>query len=274
MGCLRRLRRSINPVKLCLENFIRSSVSKDPPRQAVAPDLNIRDLLCGIAVDPFSLGNESPYDTVVPLVRTLLTGRVRGSEVHQRICQFLQFREPGEFKSVIRGNSLEQAIDKVKKVRPSDLSENQTDMLKKMNRDILDYAMKNNESNEVAMLMHEGVKVSKPIKGDYRSVDIMVDADGYHILMSSNYRSVTLSHNHPSYFSSDDLFIFMKYPSIKSMAVVTNRGKVWYINKKDNYDDEEGIDAFFEFGRRHKDWDDRRIVRVFLREYSSMIERN
>jgi len=155
LGCLRRLRRSINPVKLCLENFIRSSVSKDPPRQAVAPDLNIRDLLCGIAVDPFSLGNESPYDTVVPLVRTLLTGRVRGSEVHQRICQFLQFREPGEFKSVIRGNSLEQAIDKVKKVRPSDLSENQTDMLKKMNRDILDYAMKNNESNEVAMLMHE-----------------------------------------------------------------------------------------------------------------------
>ena len=64
MGGLRRLRRSINPVKLCFENFIRSSVSKGPPRQAVAPDLNIRDLLCGIAVDPFSLGNESPYDTV------------------------------------------------------------------------------------------------------------------------------------------------------------------------------------------------------------------
>ena len=64
-------------------------------------------VLSGIAVDPFSLGNESPYDTVVPLVRTLLTGRVRVSEVHQRICQFLQFREPGEFRSVIRGNSLE-----------------------------------------------------------------------------------------------------------------------------------------------------------------------
>ena len=84
-------------------------------------------------------------------------------------------------------------------------------MLKKMNRDILDYAMKNNESNEVAMLMHEGVKVSKPIKGDYRSVDIMADADGYHILMSSNYRSVTLSHNHPglSYFALAQVYIVM-----------------------------------------------------------------
>ena len=47
-----------------------------------------------------------------------------------------------------------------------------------------------------------------------------------------------LMHNHPgqSYFSMNDLSLFMHYDSVGIMSITTNQGKVWYIHKTVQFD--------------------------------------
>ncbi len=62
----------LNQIEMMLKKFIGRAISKEFPRQAVAPDFNLYDLLIGAAVDPFPLRDKSADESVVPLYRSLL----------------------------------------------------------------------------------------------------------------------------------------------------------------------------------------------------------
>lgn len=168
------------------------------------------------------------------------------------------------------------AIEKVGRIGPSATSEEELELMQQMNKIILKTAKEQNNSDEVAMALCEG-KMTRPVIGNRHSVDIFNDPDMYHIIKGkeAKARSVTLSHNHPglSYFSIDDMLIFAESRSIKTMGIVTNNGKVWYVTKKDNYKDEEVLKIFFKNVREHKD-DEKKAVESFLKEVYNMIERN
>lgn len=84
-----------------------------------------------------------------------------------------------------------------------------------------------------------------------------------------------LSHNHPglTYFSGDDLGVFLSYPSIKTIMVVTNMGKVWQLTKKDGYQDERMLECYWGIIKKNPGAKIDEIVALFLESTYKYIER-
>ena len=98
----------------------------------------------------------------------------------------------------------------------------------------------------------------------------------YHLLRTSEPQSLELLHNHPglSYFSMQDIRFFLKYDSIKTMTIVTNKGNVWYITKNEKYD-RKGVYDLMGSLTKEKNVDYDEVVEKFLKQsYNLGIERN
>lgn len=173
----------------------------------------------------------------------------------------------------------DQAIDKIKKVGASSCSPEELQLIQELNKEVLRVAKNYNDSNEVAIALVNG-ELSKPVLGEKEKVNIYADSDMYHILKGrdSKMRSVTLSHNHPglSYFSVHDLGFFVENPSIETMEVVTNQGKVWYLTKKDNYDDLKVLEIYKSTIKEYKDDAEKAVDTFVNRIYNvqKMIDKN
>ena len=184
--------------------------------------------------------------------------------------------ELSQHKDGDKVNITDQAIEKVKAVGPSNASEEERTLMQELNREILKISRDKNNGDEVAMALVNG-KFSEPVVGDVGKVNLYADPNMYHLLTSSEIgiRSVTLSHNHPglSYFSIHDIGIFVGSPNIKTIEVVTNAGKTWYITKKDNYDDIEAMNIYKAIIKENKD-DADKAVDSYLKRIYNMIEKN
>ena len=175
-------------------------------------------------------------------------------------------------------NITSQAINKIKNVRPTGYTEDEAHESMLVRQELLSYSKKYNNSNEVLALRKITNTEKTPtnfVKGTEDSVDFLGDSDTFHLLVNSSNRSLELVHNHPglSYFSMNDINIFMIYPSIKTMMIVTNQGKTWYINKLDNFNFEEAKSVMKDALEKYKDKDV--AIEKFLKKgYSFGIERN
>lgn len=175
-------------------------------------------------------------------------------------------------------NITSQAINKIKNVRPTGYTEDEAHESMLVRQELLSYSKKYNNSNEVLALRKITNTEKTPtnfVKGTEDSVDFLGDSDTFHLLVNSSNRSLELVHNHPglSYFSMNDINIFMIYPSIKTMMIVTNQGKTWYINKLDNFNFEEAKSVMKDILEKHEDKDV--AIEKFLKKgYSFGIERN
>ena len=167
------------------------------------------------------------------------------------------------------------AVNKVKAIRISGYTENELLKIQDMNKEILRNARENN-NNEVAMFLDKNWKISKPVLGNEHGVEILKDTDAQIALSTSPFRSIVLSHNHPSlsYFSADDIGIFISYPSISTMEVVTNAGKTWHIPKTSKYDDMEIMKLYKTIVKNNKGQPLDKIVDDFLSQTYNSIERN
>ena len=169
----------------------------------------------------------------------------------------------------------DQAIDKVGIVPIDQTSSDELREIQEMNKVILRTAMNQNNSNEVAMLWKSGEGVGHPVLGEKGSVDFLSDPEMSHTLRSSPMRSIVLSHNHPglTYFSCDDLGVFLSYPSIKTIMIVTNMGKVYQLTKKDGYQDEQMIEHYWDIIGKNPGAKIDKIVALFLESTYKYIER-
>lgn len=93
-----------------------------------------------------------------------------------------------------------------------------------------------NSSNEVMYILLGENPVR--IFGDQWGVDANTSNDARFLLNSSKPRSLTVLHNHPggSTFSLNDFNFFMGTPSVKTLTIVSNTGRVMYVTKTDSYD--------------------------------------
>lgn len=138
------------------------------------------------------------------------------------------------------------------------------------------FAQRENNSNEVACVIDLRTgQVTPFIKGSQDSINLLAQPDIYHWLNTCPDRTLEITHNHPgtSYFSLNDLNIFMRYPSVKTMTVVTNKGKTWYISKSSNLSIREAVQTMSVLRNRYIDNDE--LIEAFLKlGYSLGIERN
>lgn len=171
----------------------------------------------------------------------------------------------------------EQAIQKVPLVAPNGADYQTALFIQETHRDLLRFAQSQNDSNEVACLLDLTANERLPfVKGDQTSIDIEKDAASYHWLRSNPPRSVMLCHNHPgqSYFSLQDVAVFLKNDSIGTMSIVTNQGKVWTISKTAHFDCTRAFGELLHHqGAPENEWDD--IIDKFLKNgYTYGIERS
>ncbi|EYK64054.1 TPA: hypothetical protein ACK0TX_002076 [Staphylococcus aureus] len=96
-------------------------------------------------------------------------------------------------------------------------------------------AKENNDSNEVAYLL-KGAKVTK-VYGDQNSVSFVPGEKATELLFDSKPNSIVMLHNHPgqSGFSLNDLAVFTINNSIKTMTIVTNKGRIKFISKTEHF---------------------------------------
>lgn len=129
----------------------------------------------------------------------------------------------------------EQAIEKVKMVFIPGLSELEAKSVQIRHKELLEDAMKNNNSDETMYILNGSSKVS--IYGDRVSVNPNISTEAVFLLNSSPVNSLVVLHNHPglSSFSMNDLNFFMSNQSVRTLTIVTNQGKVMYITKTDAY---------------------------------------
>lgn len=161
----------------------------------------------------------------------------------------------------------DQAIQKVPLVAPNGADHQTALFIQETHRELLKFAQSQNDSNEVACLLDltANEKLSF-VKGDQTSIDIEKDAASYHWLKSKSPRSVMLCHNHPgqSYFSLQDVAVFLKNDSIGTMSIVTNQGKVWTISKTAHFDYDAAFAELRKYrGAAEKEWDD--VIDNFLK---------
>lgn len=168
------------------------------------------------------------------------------------------------------------AIQKVPLVAPNGADHQTAFFIQETHKELLRFAQTQNNSNEVACLLDltTGEKLDF-VKGDQVSVNVEADAASYHWLQSKSPKSLMLCHNHPgqSYFSMNDISVFMYYPQIKSLSIVTNQGKVWHITKLDRFDFDEARRAMENAIIKSKGNGDK-AVDLFLKEcYNYGVER-
>ena len=134
-------------------------------------------------------------------------------------------------KHDLKVNITPQAIEKVPLVNIPTLSDVENRNIQLMHKQLLEDAMKNNHSNEVAYILSKN-GVSK-VYGTENTVDFAKSHETELLLKLSSERSLDVLHNHPkgSTFSFNDVAFFMNTDSVRSLTIVTNQGKVMYLVK-------------------------------------------
>lgn len=134
-------------------------------------------------------------------------------------------------KHDLKVNITPQAIEKVPLVNIPTLSDVENRNIQLMHKQLLEDAMKNNHSNEVAYILSKN-GVSK-VYGTENTVDFAKSHETDLLLKLSPERSLDVLHNHPkgSTFSMEDIDFFVRTNSVRSLTIVTNQGKVMYLIK-------------------------------------------
>lgn len=173
------------------------------------------------------------------------TYRARASEWRGKVKQYREqlnsFEESHGFelkdvlsqakKHDLKVNITPQAIEKVPLVNIPALSDVENRNIQLMHKQLLEDAMKNNHSNEVAYILSKN-GVSK-VYGTENTVDFAKSHETELLLKLSPERSLDVLHNHPkgSTFSLEDIDFFVRTNSVRSLTIVTNQGKVMYLIK-------------------------------------------
>lgn len=171
----------------------------------------------------------------------------------------------------------DQAIDKVKTVPMNGVTDEVSEEVCKAHKDILKHSRKKNNNNEVACLVNviSGERYSL-VNGSNDEVCILKDTNSFHAMVTAESHELMLCHNHPacSYFSNRDILFFLGNKSIKVMSIVTNQGKVWFINKLEKYDTKAAWKLYAECSKKYGEDYDKAIGAFLKKGYTVGIERN
>ncbi|MFR3338898.1 MAG: phage minor capsid protein [Lachnospira pectinoschiza] len=170
----------------------------------------------------------------------------------------------------------EQAIDKVNEINPKGFTSDNNKFIKEVHKDLLKVARDENNSNEVACVVDLITnKKTKFIKGGRHEVDVYSDSDMFHLLHTAKDKSLVLCHNHPGLtdFSANDIGVFMRHDTIKTMTIVTNQGDVRYISKGEHFDYNGAVELMRECQEKYSD-NINKCIDLFLKKcYSVGIQR-
>ncbi|MBR3721353.1 MAG: hypothetical protein IKN12_01175 [Selenomonadaceae bacterium] len=137
------------------------------------------------------------------------------------------------------------AIKKIPYIEYPGFSKDECMELLQLERKLLTIAKNENLSREVALTLrldkenfqNDEDRIAITMGNDYE-VDLYQDTKTYHLLQSANGIVLINMHNHPrnSTFSTNDITFFLREEKIRMLILLSNKGKVEFISRNDNYD--------------------------------------
>lgn len=146
------------------------------------------------------------------------------------------------------------AVEKVRKIKLTGYSEEELFKLQKRHRELLVEAKEKNNSNEVVSMFSTDFGEVITTYGNENFVAVSKNPDARAFMMKAKENSVIWMHNHPkgSTFSYEDIAAFMQ-PQIKTFSVVTNQGKIYCLNKTNDFSLKELYDRIKVLRETHKE---------------------
>lgn len=163
----------------------------------------------------------------------------------------------------------DKSIEKVPNVTIRGYSAAQCDTIRSEHRELLKYSRDNNNGNEVAFVLKNGLTDRKVFTGTDDSLNFGSSLFGSDLFVM---------HNHPrnSSYSDTDIAFFLSNDTVKSLSIVKNNGKVEVLTKSEKYDKMQLMNSFKRCYKKHvKTYSDSEInkaVSAFLSQNEEMIE--
>lgn len=142
------------------------------------------------------------------------------------------------------------AIKKIPYIAYPGLNKEECMELLELERKLLTIAKNENLSREVAItvrldkenFINNEDRIAIAMGNDYE-VDVYNDTKSFHLLRSANDIVVINMHNHPrgSTFSTNDITFFLREAKIRILILLSNKGKIEFLTRKDTYDYNECI---------------------------------
>lgn len=131
----------------------------------------------------------------------------------------------------------DQSIIKVQSVKLDGYTDEEMELLANKHRELLQIAKDKNNSDEVVGVFSTSFDKPTYILGSENFVYVSGNSDARVKMLKAKYQSMIWIHNHPkgSSFSYDDIGSFLQ-PQIKTFTIVTNKGKLYCLNKKNDFD--------------------------------------
>ena len=127
-----------------------------------------------------------------------------------------------------------KTIDDLATFNHPGLTKTENELLRNQYKELLQFSMNNNNSNEVAFVLSRDFKNKTIDVGNGK--EVVFSRKSINKMMIE--KDVYVLHNHPyGYsFSLDDLDVFNIYPNVRAVALITNSGRIELLQKTDKYD--------------------------------------
>lgn len=129
------------------------------------------------------------------------------------------------------------AINNVRKIELNGFDKEELLQIQTLHKELLRYSMRNNDSNEVGMLVSLIDWKYIVICGTENGISLSVVPQAKELVCTAPRNSLLFLHNHPknSTFSETDLESFLTADSILMATVVCNNGKQYFLGLDYNY---------------------------------------
>lgn len=151
------------------------------------------------------------------------------------------------------------AIEKIPYIKIKNVEEKQNRIINNLTKAVLNISKNENNSNEVSITydMKPNKKSDKILGialGTSDEVDPLSDTTSCHIITSKSDCVVVSLHNHPSLsiVSLTDINFFLEYESICIMVIISNLGKISYLQKCNEYNKNKAIKYLNSLKKKHK----------------------
>lgn len=158
-------------------------------------------------------------------------GKTRLDEV---VKELKEPAEPLGDRHIGKKSAIEQkTIDGLSVFSYPDMTKAQNEIMLTRQRELLTYAMNENNSNEVMFLLDEKLNRVAVLKGSEDHVDVTAM-----MINHLGWQNLQMLHNHPrgSSFSVNDIITLIDYDCLKGISLITNRGRIESLQKAEKYD--------------------------------------
>ncbi|NRU41631.1 minor capsid protein [Clostridium beijerinckii] len=168
----------------------------------------------------------------------------------------------------------EESINKVQKISINGLTKEQNDIIYNEHKELLRYAMNNNDSKEVSYVFSKGL-YSKAAELGQKDMLEFKSSESINILSSSH--DIFVMHNHPTNksFSMSDLQFFITNENVKYISAAKNNGELEVLIKNDGYDSVNVRNQLFRLIKKNvksgTDAEYDKVVKKFLEKSTDII---